>query len=130
MKEPTDEQKKVFWEGYGFENVHLNLGSPYALLEPEELLGSLNGGEIHIPNVDDLEFLGFLFKHAVPKVDIDKIVFDGYDEWFCHIYIPEKPRRFIDFIGKPPKTKCVTQSGGVDPALALFWVLDKVRANE
>ena len=69
--------------------------------------------------------LGFLFKYAVPKVDIEKIVFDGYDECYCHIHIPDKPRKFLDFIGKPPKTREVIGSD-INPALSLFWAIHSV----
>ena len=72
-----------------------------------------------IPDIDSLEFLGFLFKYAVPKLETDKDTV-----MFAH---PIKSKKYyceiIDADGEP----VASSLGHKDPALALFWAFDKIR---
>ena len=73
---PTEEQ--WFWEQCGFEHRYLNVW-----IFPDGTYG-------HIPDTDSLEFLGFLFKWAVPNLDCRDIHLQECEEgWQCDVQYGE-----------------------------------------
>ena len=91
---PTKEQigKLLVWCGFEYRFVD-------TWLYPDGSYGS-------IPDIDSLEFLGFLFKYAMElvRVKIGDVKFAILmRRWVRQLFL------------------------GEDPVLALFWVLDKIR---
>ncbi len=124
---PTDAQVKVFWEGYGFtlEELHpLPSKEPYFVLhEPDGeqwdyWIGEEWDTEIPVRELYPPIDLNSLFKYAVPKLENYKrgfvISWAGRTTWVVKLHS-------YDAVGDTIK------SVDNDPALALFWALDKVR---
>lgn len=110
MKEPSQEEIKRFWEHWGvkpekvYEQTYLQQGAYYLKYPP-----------ITLNN---------LFLYVVPKLGIhlNKIEFhhSDYYGYRCHILYYQEYQDDLDIDSGLYK----------DPALALFWTLDKVREGE
>ncbi len=133
MDKPTDAQMKEFWEWYGWkvemchhkycayeDKNHSHIYPPDKVGKQGIDYGAVNG----YPKID----LNNLFKYAVPKLDIcTRIEFHmnpvkGEREWVAVIQVPQWRGQELDY-------KSVSWCDQ-DPALALFWALDKVRKEE
>jgi len=112
---PTKEQEQKFWQGYGFEkqilpSVSYNRPDGYYWLYPNKSFSNV------LPKID----LNNLFKYAVPKLaklgyDDIGLIYSGYDQQYY-------AKSFRGRIGYTHKDK--------DPAIALFWALDKATEAE
>ena len=98
--EPTNEQIKEFWKGYGFKvNTTVELG--YTWDYPD------SSNHLELPPID----LNNLFLYAVPRLkDGIDIAFSKFEDtgWFARL-----------------KNQVMTTEDE-DPTLALFWALYKV----
>ena len=115
-REPTKEEIKRFWEywGFVFEEHNSRFEHWWTYFAPEDML--LEWHEKHqktgFPPLD----LNSLFRYAVPKlegfrINISRTKFVVAPQWEIAIYNAYKQ----------------SFEKGEDPALALFWALDKVR---
>ena len=113
IDKPTQEQIKEFWIGiFGKDGVEFGTvvnGEVVCYRRTEWIEADEEWGIEVIPRSDSLEFMGYLFEHAVPKVRE-------------HLKKTAKPRSFarmmIAWIGDILR--------GKDPALALFWAIREV----
>ena len=116
MKEPTQEEIKRLWEWCGFVNVN------YDETFFKGWQGFWGDELAHIPHLDDVRALGFLFKYAVPKLA-------WWDMWsFEDTNI--KGKRKEKFISASAQLKNGQKPQNIidkNPVLALFWAIDKVR---
>ena len=117
MKEPTEEEIKRFWEHWGFKPTRLQSGNMGWLYPPEY---SLERG--YLPKID----LNNLFKRAVPKLqDINSEILirfmfgsvnrSGIYQW-TKKYSHKKNFEWLE----------MGAANSDDPALALFWAINKI----
>ncbi|KKN75186.1 hypothetical protein LCGC14_0383450 [marine sediment metagenome] len=121
MTEPTKEQMRVFWEGCGLRIHHIK--DSFAVKEHYEFCFNVIGDGVSENweevwagfDMSDFLTLDNLFKYAVPKlgVGLDYIQFKFRKEgWLCVVRGVGLEKRAFYYD---------------DPALALFWALDKIR---
>ncbi len=111
MKEPTQAQIKVFWEGYGFEDLD---GSGWSYR-----IGQWNN---------------IYYGHKLPPIDLNSLFKYVPKEWaivirpICDAYFSEVGIVNI-FTGKEIHNRVEWNDENINYriALALFWALDKVR---
>lgn len=122
MDKPTKEHQKKFWEWCGFTDVQI--GQLTGTMQ-----GWFNGELVHIPNIDSLEFMWFLFKYAVPKV-MKVIGEDGMI--FFHHPLDHPEVWYVDLLDADGNS--IDLNGNVhysaDPALALFWAIWEIIKKE
>jgi len=100
MNEPTQEQIKEFWEWCGFKDVHTGEFSG-------DIIGFWEDELIHTPGPDNLEYLGFLFKYAIPN-GCQQIIFQP--DCYCGMTVND----------------VLYEATGKSEALSLFWAIWEV----
>jgi len=103
---PTEEQLKWFLEQCGFEHRYLNIW-----LFPDGTYGK-------VPDIDSLEFLGFMFKYAVPKW-IESFPHGGGRQVAYRMFSP-----LFETLSKQDYQKDLFNLGK-EFAIALFWAIYK-----
>lgn len=88
------------------------------LVYPDGLKVRINKGDYL--NTDSLEFIGFLFKYAVPKLQDGTLVSIDFTPPFS------KKRNWLVSLGYSRMAFETVTAKSNDPALALFWALYKV----
>ncbi len=107
-KEPTQERIKEFWEWCGLKLIQ-EAGLLKSGIWTPELWKYPDGKGDFRPSID----LNNLFKYAVPKVG--------------HCQIHKWGENGETFLAKAYLNHCMGRAEDTNPALALFWALDKVR---
>ncbi len=112
MSEPTQEQVKEFWEGYGFKFYQPVENGAIDVIYPDGSM-CLSPIKLAILPID----LNNLFKYAVPQA-LKVIAERGY----CPSIMKLFQLWYDELVTQTGDSSNVEQA-----ALALFWVLDKIR---
>jgi len=114
--EPTEEQIKRFWEWCGFRHITAKYCKLCKRWEGEYWLKERIGRRIYRPELLVLD-LNNLFKYAVPKIESLDIV---------GLYPSNENNKLWSCILTRFGLDKDTVAYGKDPALALFWAINKV----
>lgn len=113
-KEPTEAQVKEFWEWVFDGKVQFGRtigGKLVCYRQTRWIEADEEWGIEVIPDMDSLEFLGFLFKYAVPKLRSIWLQTSEDGKAFCQALLGDTRSQL---------------SINKDPALALFYVCEEV----
>lgn len=107
---PTKKQVKKFWEYFGFRWDK----SSYCFFAP----GGQPYSASELNNLEDVQYLGLLFKYAVPEI------------WSLHWITFDQAGVIIEQHDTAESDAIRSQGRGGTPALDLFWAIWKVVVND